>query len=632
LAILKYVTLPLVRQRISVSRKSTMRHAGREQTTTTVGALLSWFSTFWAVSVLVLVVLASFLPVRENLFVNYDDRKNILENASFQGFGWPQFSWAWTTGHLGVYQPLGWILLEAEYALWGLSPRGYHLTSLVLYIGVVIAFYALTVTVVERCRPEMGRDDPGIVRACSCLAVALFAAHPLRVEVVAWVSCQSYIPCALFSLLAVLTYLRAHDDGIPIHRGRLIGSFLLFAAALLSKAAALGLPVVLLVLDVYPLGRLGRDRWLTLEARGVYREKVPFAILSAVFGALALWARAQHMTSAGHTWETRVARACYGVWFYLSKTLVPVGISACYPVPLRLTLAAPRFLFCALGLAAATAALVAVRRRMPAVLAAWVVYLVMLTPSSGLVPTGGQYIASDRYCFMPTMSWFVLAASAMCVVVKGRRLPRLVSLGVLAVVLAAVVVLVVRTREQCRTWRDSESLWLHGIAVSTEPNPFAYHSLGLALSADSGRLAEAEQWIAKTVAIVPDDPAARNAMTIVLARQGRIDEALAQNREALRAAPNNVNARVNRGNLLALKKDTAGAQAAYEEALRIDPGNADAHGNLGMILLAKRRSAEAEAHLTEAVRLNPAMGQARRALEDLRRQRDSQGGSHGPPR
>jgi len=285
-----------------------------------------------AVVALVVVVLAAFLPVRENGFVSFDDKKNFLENASFRGLGWPQLVWAWTTGHVGVYEPLGWMLLEAEYAAWGLDPCGYHLASLALYLLVTIALYGLTVAAVACGQPGLWRDDPGTVRACACLAVGLYAVHPLRVQVVAWASCQSYVACGLFSVLTVLAYLRAHDDPPRVRRGWLVGCFLLFAASLLSKAPAITLPAVLLILDVYPLGQLGPARWLGPGARRVYREKVPFAALSLVFAALAVWARARAMIPVpGHGAEARVARACYNVVFYLAKTVAPVRISACTP-------------------------------------------------------------------------------------------------------------------------------------------------------------------------------------------------------------------------------------------------------------------------------------------------------------
>jgi hypothetical protein len=579
-----------------------------------------------AVVALVVVVLAAFLPVRENGFVSLDDKQNFLENASFRGLGWPQLVWAWTAGHVGVYEPLGWMLLEAEYAAWGLDPGGYHLASLALYCLVAVALYGLAVEAVARSRPGLWRDDPGTVRACACLAVGLYVAHPLRAQVVAWASCQSYVACGLFSVLTVLAYLRAHDAPPRVRRGWLVGCFLLYAGALLSKAPAVTLPAVMLVLDVYPLGRLGPGRWRGPGPRRVYCEKVPFAALSLVFAALAVWARARAMTPfPGHGAEARVARACYNVVFYLVKTLDPVRISPCYPVPLRMTLSEPRFLLSAAGVVAVSAILVAARRRVPGALAAWVVYLVMLAPSSGLFRTGGAYVAADRYCFMPMMGIAVLATSALCAVVGGGRVPRAVALGVLLAGAVVGVTLVARTRDECRTWHDSESLWSHAMAVSTEPNPFACHGLALVLAGEPGRLAQAEALLDGALRTVPDDPSLHNAMTVVLGKQGRTIEALAHARAALRLAPDNVLARVNLGNLLARTGDPAGAKAAYREALRIDPNDANAHGNLGLILAVEGKAAEAEAHLTEALRHNPGLSHMRRTLDDLLRRQNRAG-------
>jgi Flp pilus assembly protein TadD len=586
------------------------------------GARALTFTGSRAAIALVVVVVAAFLPVGENGFVSLDDKKNFLENASFRGLGKRQVAWALTTPHVGVYEPLGWMLLETQYEAWGLNPRGYHLASLALYTLTAIALYALTVTLLARGRPGLWRHDPGLVRACACLAVGLYAAHPLRVQVVAWASCQSYVACGLFSVLTLLAYLRAQSGAPRVHRGWLAGCFLLYTAALLCKAPAVTLPAVFLILDVYPLGRLGPGRWRTPEALHVYREKVPFLALSAIFTALAVWARSLAVGAAGDGAQARVARACYSAVFYLSKTVAPVRISPCYPLPLRMTLTEPRFLLSAVFVAVVSAFVVAARRRLPAALVAWVVYLVMLAPSSGLFRTGGAYVAADRYGFMPTMGLAVLAAAALCGIggkLGNRRAGRAITLGIFVGGTGIGLALVAMTRAECRAWHDSETLWSHALAASTEPNPFACHGLALVLAGEQGRLAQAESLLHEALRAVPDDPSLHNALTTVLAKQSRAAEALAHAQRALRIAPKNVAARVNLGNLLALKGDGAGAKAAYEAALLIDPNDADAHANLGMVLAAEGRADQAQAHLVAALLHNPSLSQARRALVDLRR-------------
>src|SRR5262249_1182673 len=157
--------------------------------------------------------------------------------------------WAWTTLLHGAYQPMAWMLLEAEYGLVGLEPAGYHLASLILHGVDAILCYALTRALVSRAMPEIEPARRWVISVMPGLAAALLAVHPLRVEVVAWASCQSYLPCAGLALLAVLAYLRACGEGRR-HLGWLWASVGLFAAALGCKAVAVSLPLVLLILDV----------------------------------------------------------------------------------------------------------------------------------------------------------------------------------------------------------------------------------------------------------------------------------------------------------------------------------------------------------------------------------------------
>jgi hypothetical protein len=578
-----------------------------------------------AVLGLIPVVLAAFLPVLENGFVNFDDEVNFLGNPSFRGLGRPQIAWAWTTRLAGVYQPLSWMLLEAEYAAWRLDPRGYHGASLALYALDVIALYALTVRLLARCRPGRGGIDSGSVRLAGCLSVGLFAVHPLRVEVVAWASCQPYLVSAGLSLLAVLAYLRAQGAPPRVHRGWLApaGSDLLGAAAMLSKAVAVPLPLVLLILDVYPLGRLGPGRWSCPEARRAYREKVPLAIVGAIVVALAMWARAGGLAPfSGYGPTARVFQAFLGAGFYLAKTFVPLGISACYPLPLHWSPAEPRFVASAVAVLAVTVGLVVLRRRWPGALAAWLVYLVLLAPSSGLVRMG-PCLAADRYGFLPMMALVVPAAAGVEWLVRPRagRWRRLLRGGVFCAIVAAGGVLVLRTREQCRTWRTSGTLWSHALAVSTEPNPFACRGLGMFLAGDPATRPAAEALLTRAVRMVPDDPDLANDLGLLLVEQGRPAEGLVHIRNALRLDADHVQARINLGNSLAARGDLAGAIAAYRAALRVAPADPIAHANLGMALLLQGRLPEAETHLVEALRLDPGAVEARRALEDLRRSR-----------
>ena len=481
---------------------------------------------------LVLLVAVAFLPALGNGFVDWDDELNFLENSQYRGLGWPQVRWAWSTFLMGVYQPLAWLLLEAQYVLFRLDARGYHLTSLLLHAANAVALYALTAVLLVRCRPDPFLDHPWARAAGAGLATALFAVHPLRVEAVAWASCQPYLPCALFALLAVLAYLRAVGDGPSPRWGWLAGSFALLVAAMLCKAAAVALPAVLILLDVYPLRRLGGGpgRWLGPAARRVWLEKVPFVALSLAFMGLTLAAKADAHTLSlmEDDLGVRIARACYGTWFYLVKTVIPRDITALYPLPRRLDRYAPPFAMSVLATLAMTAGLLALRRRRPGLLAAWLSYLVLLAPSSGLVRIG-PHLAADRYSYLSMAGLVVPVAAGLGLAWASTRRARAVALVAVGVAIPALVLL---TWGQCRVWRTSASLWSHVLDHGGD-GPTAHGGMGLALC-NQGRYEEAMAHFDEAVRLGPDDPIAHSNRATLLATCP--EEKYRNGKEALAAA------------------------------------------------------------------------------------------------
>ena len=577
-----------------------------------------WDWRTWLVAVpLALVVVAAFLPVLGNGFVDWDDDMNFLKNPSYRGLGPAQVRWAWSTFWLGVYQPLAWLLLEAQYAVWQLDPRGYHLTSLLLHTANAVVLYLLTLTLLFRCRADSGLRSPWTIALAAGLASALFAVHPLRVEAVAWASCQPYLPCTLFSILAVLAYLRAFGMDSSPRWGWLAGSFVLFVLALLFKAAAVTLPAVLLILDVYPLRRLGSRprRWFERSAWRAYSEKVPFALVSLVFMGLAIAAKAEARTLVpleNHGVAARIAQACYGTWFYLVKTAIPTGITAFYPLPARVNWHAPPFLAGIVATLEVSAGLLLLRRRWPGLLAVWLSYLVLLAPASGLVRIGIQ-VAADRYSYLSMMGFVVLIAAGL-----GRPWPSALrsrpgAIGIIMLGLGSLVGLVSLTRDQCRTWRSSEALWRqaldHGAARSRE----VHNGLGAAL-AQLGRSEEAAAHYAEAIRIDPRFAKAHNNLGLLLTQLGRSEAAAAHLAEAIRLDPRSAEAHNNLGLLLAQLRRSEEAAAHYAEAIRLNPRSAEAHNNLGVLLTHLGRSEEAAAHYAEAIRLNPRSAEAHNNL------------------
>src|SRR5881396_2782205 len=247
------------------SRRLELQHA--------VIPLVIAFSTF-----------AAFLPTLQNQFVSWDDDKNFLENPHYRGLGWTQLRWMWTT-HLGHYIPLTWMTLGLDYLLWGMNPLGYHLTNLLLHAANAVVFFFVVRRILTLAL--LGASERGLALAVSAgFAALVFAIHPLRVESVAWATERRDVLSGLFYLLTILVYLRACERK---ERGRWWYwlSVALFGCALLSKSMAVSLPVVLLILNIYPLGRLGGSLgWWSEAARRVYAEKIPFVLLAAAVSAI----------------------------------------------------------------------------------------------------------------------------------------------------------------------------------------------------------------------------------------------------------------------------------------------------------------------------------------------------------
>src|SRR5712692_7072915 len=335
---------------------------------------------FWLVPVLIaLVTFTAFLPTLQNEFVGWDDATNFLDNPHYRGLAWTHIRWMWTT-HLGHYIPLTWMTLGLDYLLWGMNPFGYHLTSLLLHAANAVVFFVVVRRILTLALPNPSARGPALAVSAG-FAALVFAIHPLRVESVAWVTERRDVLSGLFYLLAILVYLRACERG-ERGRGWYWLSVAVFICALLSKSMVVNLPVVLLILDVYPLRRLGGFvGWWSEPARRVYVEKIPLVLLAAAASAIALLAQVSIHAAvplAQLSVPGRLAVGAYGLSFYLWKMVVPVNLSPLYELPGKLDPWAIPFVQSYGVVLAATALALACRRRFPALPAAWLAYVVIL--------------------------------------------------------------------------------------------------------------------------------------------------------------------------------------------------------------------------------------------------------------
>jgi hypothetical protein len=537
----------------------------------------SWL--VWASGALVVVLtMATFLPALRNGFVNWDDVGNFLVNPHYRGLGWANLRWMFTSVHLGHYTPITWLTLGLDYVLWGMNPVGYHLTSLLLHALNAVLFLLLAKRLLDLgSAPALRRDEAGAWLGAA-VAALLFAVHPLRVESVAWITERRDVVSGLFFLLTVHAYLSAcrRGEADRPHRGWYWTAVLLFLLALLSKSIVVGLPLVLIALDVYPLKRLftATSAWPGQLVR-LIREKTPFLLLSigVTVLMLAYWTTHGLMTRLGALGPAaRLALTGYALTFYLWKSLLPWPLSPLYELQYPVRVLSPQYLGPALVVLAITLGLVLGRRRWPAGLVAWIAYVVLLLPVIGIAHNGTQSVA-DRFSYLACLGWALLAGAGVSWcwkeggLVVTRRLARLV------LALSAVVVLGLSglTILQIRIWHDDEALWRHALAV--DPGGASAHYFLARVLAAQGRSAEARAEFELGVELGSDTaPNIRGVLHAglgaALQRAGDLDGAERHYRAALGYSADNLTALNNLGGVQVHRGEYPEALESFRHVLR----------------------------------------------------------------
>jgi Flp pilus assembly protein TadD len=527
-----------------------------------------------------------YAPVAGFEFVRYDDHEYVASDPRIaQGLSWSNAAWALTAFHVGNWHPLTLLSHMADVSLFGLRPGAHHAVNAGLHALNAALLFLLLRRATRRVAP-------------AALAAALFAAHPLQVESVAWVSQRKTVLSMALLLLSFLAYEAWTRRG---GRARYLGSLAAFAGALLAKPTAVVAPVLLLVLDVWPLGRAGTPP----RGRGWGRlilEKIPFLAVAAAGSILTLLAQREGGalgTLLSFPLLTRLADTVFAYAWYPARMVWPSGLSAFYPTELGAAAAAKlaasaAFLLAALG----TAALLARRRPFVAAGAAW--YGVALLPVCGLVQFGTQIVA-DRYAYLPSIGLFAVVAWASSDAVASRGpAVRRAAAGVAAIL---VLALALATRAQLGVWRDSESLLSLGVKRAPD-NVHAQLNYGLWL-AEEGRVEEALPHLSRAAALVPGFPTAQIDLGWALSKAGRLEEARARYEEAWRLKPGDPALAADLGRVLARLGRSAEAETRLREAVRLDPKLAAGHLLLGTFLHDQGRTAEAQPEIEIALTLSP---------------------------
>jgi protein O-mannosyl-transferase len=538
-------------------------------------------------------------------FVNFDDDLYVYNNPIVtRGLCIDGISDAFTHGQARNWHPLTTITHMADYQIYGLWAGGHHFTNALLHtIAVILLFFVF-------------RQMTGAIWR-SAFVAGLFAIHPLHVESVAWVAERKDVLSGVFFMLILLAYVQY--TRAPSMWRYLVVVFL-FVLGLMSKPMLVTLPFLLLLLDYWPLcrfegARLPKEQTSDLSwrsrtrlTRAIVAEKLPLLFLSA--GSCALtFALQKHATGAipplPFLWLMENAFTSYVIYVY--KTIWPAHLAVFYPHPNN-TLPIWEVIVAVTFVLAISATVIGFRRDRPYLFTGWFWYVCMLVPVIGLIQVGEQGYA-DRYMYLPSIGLFLIAVwlGADLLAIWKSRSRLAVAIGVIVVVAMTWTAFI-----QTSYWRNSETLWTHALAVTTD-NDFAHNNLGY-LCVDHGELDRAISHFeaAAQIRSAKLDPHYSVGSAFVqmnladaLSRKGQSDQAMVHYEQAIKLQPNYADAYYNRGNVLLAKGHIAEAIADLETALQIQPDDADAHTCLGNALLREGAVSEAITHYEKAVTLAP---------------------------
>ncbi|MFZ3265232.1 MAG: tetratricopeptide repeat protein [Terriglobales bacterium] len=519
--------------------------ANRARLTTLLGALL------------VVATVLLYIRVSHYEFLDFDDSQYVAKNVHVRtGFNLGNVAWAFTSFYAANWHPLTWLSHMADCQLFGLNSGAHHLVNLALHAANVFLLFWL----LQRATGAAWR---------SFFVAALFAVHPLNVETVAWVAERKSLLSMLFSLLTIAAY------GWYVRRPNwkkylaVVGAFSL---ALMSKPMAVSLPLVLLLLDYWPLKRYEdlpfRRKWLRLSA-----EKLPLLLMSAASSAVTVAAqRSAIVDTASLPLSLRMGNAIVSYVTYIGKALWPARLAIFYPHPQQ-SLLWSDVIAAAVILAAITIAALYVRRARY-LLVGWLLFVITLVPVIGIVQVGRQAMA-DHYAYIPCIGLFIIVTWGLSDLVAATAIPRIVPM---AAALCLIVVFATATTRYLSYWQNGVKLFTHASMVAGQPDPAIEGALGDSLVID-GRYDEAYQHYAQACLLRPSDDVCRYNMAEILFHRHQLRDALEQYQIAQRLTHSQdmvLTCLLNSGEILLDLGDHKAAQVKFAAALQIDPTNSNA--------------------------------------------------------
>lgn len=548
---------------------------------------------------LVAICLLAYWGYAANPFLVYRDNDYITQNYLVRaGFSPAVIGVTFRTYSTGLWHPVAWLSHMLDYQLFGLSPTGHHWTSILLHTGNSVLLFWLLVRTTNR-------------TGLSLLTAVLFACHPIQVDTVAWVAQRKTIVGVFGSLLALHVFASYVRSG---KRRHWVGFTLLGTLGMFASPALITLPLVMLLLDFWPLGRLPghngepdartegqvvatNDRKMPESWRRLILEKLPLFLVSLLVGWQTVMAQEGNLLPSDiYPMGQRFDLAVVGYLSYLGRMWWPFWLGVEYPAG---PVADWIVLVSGFSLVGVTAAVFVFRRQAPGLFVGWLWFLLALAPMSGIVQFA-RWSTADRLIYWPSIGIFLgvgWLAATLCAGSLGRR-----AAGISLAIAVVIGYIALDWRRQ-EDWKDSQSLFASALKARPD-NATMHYRLGILLG-DAGNYGQALEHFESARSLEPESLTVRMAVARSLIGVGKVRDAVREYNDILKINPEHADAYVGRGLAMATEGRFEEAIYNYQAALDLESNAPDLLSNLGVAYLRAGQLDRAEKLLYRAITEDP---------------------------
>jgi tetratricopeptide (TPR) repeat protein len=537
----------------------------------------------------------------------------VYENPHIKTIDSEFIKWVFTSFYASNWHPLTLLSHAIDYAIWGLNPEGHHLTSIIFhglntFLVVILIMRLINYSTDTNKNLVIGKNinhSYNISVTASAITGLLFGLHPFHVESVAWISERKDVLYAFFFLLSLLLYIKYTSSALP--KQKFLSYFLcllFFVMALMSKPMAVTLPVVLIILDFYPLERTDFKSLFKSKSK-VFIEKLPFLGLSLTSIVITILASKKEILAFEVNIEERFLVALQSLSFYLCKMLWPADLSPLYPYPSKISFFSLQYITAFILAVCVTAFCFWSWKRQKVFLAVWAYYVVTLLPVLGLIKVGLQ-AAADRYTYLPSLGPMLLIglglSRIMGKVTTKQEKSVLKRFSIYISTMIIISMLSIMTYLQIEVWRDSMTLWNRVLKLYSIPQ--AYNNRGNAYLM-SGRYQQALEDYNNAIRLDPNIAKVYNNRGLTNMYLGRYEQALEDFNNSINLNNQESRTYYNRGEVFKTLNNYQRALEDYAKSIKLNPLDKNVYNNRGNVYLKLSSYQRAISDFNAAIEIDP---------------------------